>query len=410
MVKSCWICKTSGKNSNKSYFRIPKILSHRNSQIFHLSALRTEKWRKVLLLPEEVSDIRICSDHFLSGNPARLLDVNDPDWVPTQNLNPPVKNQKPEPQKLRDRFICRLCMKIIKKKSSVNIFTTDTQLLKNISTVLGHKILPDQNLSNHACQSCIKKIQICSRLIKFFRRNELSALKKQMKLSRQSAVTSKEKVNPVLSNENISLENQKNSALSKDFTLNKDLYDKEQIDSIIEDNSISSVEEVSESKTATECKRRKYDAQAVNIRPCEIKTLKCNNCFKKFDDVNNLKLHKNFCKLFYCQLCKPQIVFNDKIELTNHKKECHSHSLVCHICGKSYSQSYLLKHFKNHFEDRKKCPYCDKILKNVTILMAHVDAIHSDRFSSVCEICGGCFKNLKNHVSTCGGTQNEPDS
>lgn len=343
----------------------------------------------------------------IPGNPARLLDVNDPDWVPTQNLKAPVKSQRSD-HSVKDRLTCRLCTKIINKKSSQNIFTTDKKLLKSISIVLGHNILPDQRLSQYACQLCLKKIKICSKLIKYFRRNELSALKKDVKLPGDLNEHYKEKVK-LMHSSDICFESFKDQLPSnKNLILNEDFYDKEEISSIIEDNSMSSIEETS--KTVTECKRRKYDIQAVNIRPYEIKTLKCNNCYKKFDDLNNLKLHKNFCKLFYCQLCKPQVIFTDKSELVNHKKDCHSQSLVCHICGKSYSQSYLLKHFKNHFEKRKKCPYCDKILKNVTILMTHVDTIHSDRFSSVCEICGGCFKNLKNHVITCKAIQNGADS
>ena len=34
----------------------------------------------------ENSDYRVCSEHFVSGKPAKLYDCTSPDWLPTINL------------------------------------------------------------------------------------------------------------------------------------------------------------------------------------------------------------------------------------------------------------------------------------------------------------------------------------
>lgn len=151
-------------------------------------------------------------------------------------------------------------------------------------------------------------------------------------------------------------------------------------------------------------KKRKKSLPTSTI---EEKTLKCHNCFKKFENIEDLQIHKNFCKLFYCQLCKPQISFKDKEKLMEHKKNSHKELLMCHLCGNSYSQTYLVKHFKNHFENSKECNLCGKVLKNSTLLMAHMGKIHEVRHSQVCDGCGGTFKNLKKHLSDCKAVAKE---
>ena len=40
----------------------------------------------------ENSDYRVCSDHFVDGEPAKLYDFTNPNWLPTLNLG--IRNRR----------------------------------------------------------------------------------------------------------------------------------------------------------------------------------------------------------------------------------------------------------------------------------------------------------------------------
>ena len=80
----------SVRDKNKRFFRFPKLLTHLGTQELDLSQRRRVAWlaslrRKELSLDQELN-IRICSDHFISGSPAPLFDSTNPDWVPSLKL------------------------------------------------------------------------------------------------------------------------------------------------------------------------------------------------------------------------------------------------------------------------------------------------------------------------------------
>ena len=76
-------------NKSKSYYRLPKVLTHQGSKTYELSKRRRDEWlariRREDITPKQYSDIRVCSDHFF-GRPAKLYDVDKPDWAPSLNL------------------------------------------------------------------------------------------------------------------------------------------------------------------------------------------------------------------------------------------------------------------------------------------------------------------------------------
>ncbi|XP_029906301.1 THAP domain-containing protein 4-like isoform X2 [Myripristis murdjan] len=86
----------SGKGLKKSFYRIPSIVSHQGEKTRLLSIKRRAGWlqalrRKNLNLKQsnyhyQYDQYRICSDHFITGAPATLYDVSNPDWIPSVNM------------------------------------------------------------------------------------------------------------------------------------------------------------------------------------------------------------------------------------------------------------------------------------------------------------------------------------
>lgn len=273
-------------------------------------------------------------------------------------------------------------------------------------------------LSHFGCKPCIRKIEICSDWITQFRNTEKQLTQTHTENETNDILCDLDSIFLNSLDEDLTLDEtrvqwreEKIKEIFEEIQQNENLlgqYDKnEQIREIIENNSDSSDQEDEDATSQAEKPPVKKKRKTLPISSIEEKTLKCQNCFKKFENIEDLQIHKNFCKLFYCQLCKPQISFKDKEKLMEHKKNCHKDLLMCHLCGNSYSQTYLVKHFKNHFESSKECNLCGKVLKNSTLLMAHVGKIHSVRYSQICDACGGSFKNLKKHLSECKAVAKE---
>ncbi len=96
LISSMVICaivgcvNRSGRDKEKSFFRLPTVLTHQGPQTQELSKKRQELWvariRRGDLKTEQYPNTRVCSDHFAGGSPARLFDVSNPDWAPTLNL------------------------------------------------------------------------------------------------------------------------------------------------------------------------------------------------------------------------------------------------------------------------------------------------------------------------------------
>lgn len=94
MVNFCAVfgCSNrSNRNKEKSLYQIPTIVTKEALQSEDLSARRRREWlaalrRKDVVSGSNLSHIRVCSDHFLSGRPSALYATMDPDWVPSLKL------------------------------------------------------------------------------------------------------------------------------------------------------------------------------------------------------------------------------------------------------------------------------------------------------------------------------------
>ena len=82
-VNGC-LNRAGNKEDPKSFFRFPKVLIHQSEDVHELSAIRRSAWIKAVGRKREPSKYsRICEDHFIGKKPAKLQDMEHPDWVPT---------------------------------------------------------------------------------------------------------------------------------------------------------------------------------------------------------------------------------------------------------------------------------------------------------------------------------------
>lgn len=54
---------------------------------------RRSEWLKVLMLKDPPPHVRVCGRHFVSGQPAALIDVHSKDWTPSLHLSNTRANQ-----------------------------------------------------------------------------------------------------------------------------------------------------------------------------------------------------------------------------------------------------------------------------------------------------------------------------
>ena len=87
----------SGQGHNKDrkkvrFFRIPAIIRHTDKRDLELSTKRRNGYLAAISRDDltaemlENSDYRVCSDHFVDGEPAKLYDFINPNWLPTLKL------------------------------------------------------------------------------------------------------------------------------------------------------------------------------------------------------------------------------------------------------------------------------------------------------------------------------------
>ncbi|XP_041665267.1 zinc finger protein 2 homolog isoform X1 [Cheilinus undulatus] len=79
----------SNREKNKSFFRVPKVVTHRSEKYKQLTEKRRQTWIRNLRLKSrgaESVNARVCSDHFVKGCPSAVYDEEDEDWAPTVRL------------------------------------------------------------------------------------------------------------------------------------------------------------------------------------------------------------------------------------------------------------------------------------------------------------------------------------
>ena len=81
-----------------SFFRIPAIIRHTDNRDLELSTRRRDGYLAAISRDDltaemmENSDYRVCSDHFVTGEPAKLYEFTSPNWLPTLNLGHTKRN------------------------------------------------------------------------------------------------------------------------------------------------------------------------------------------------------------------------------------------------------------------------------------------------------------------------------
>ncbi|XP_074036315.1 uncharacterized protein [Leptinotarsa decemlineata] len=90
-------CGSRADRDKVSFFSVPKVTNF--PHLVHLnvlSAKRREQWirsiRRDDLTESKLKYERVCSRHFVQGKPADLQDINNPDWIPNQNMGYSTKS------------------------------------------------------------------------------------------------------------------------------------------------------------------------------------------------------------------------------------------------------------------------------------------------------------------------------
>ena len=80
----------SGRDKLISFYRIPAVSFHKGQQDYELRKKRRAGFLAAIsrrdVEAESLNNWRVCSRHFVSGKPADLYDITNPDWLPTLNL------------------------------------------------------------------------------------------------------------------------------------------------------------------------------------------------------------------------------------------------------------------------------------------------------------------------------------
>ncbi|XP_033217289.1 uncharacterized protein LOC117173010 isoform X1 [Belonocnema kinseyi] len=122
MVQSCFVVGCTNKHGRDrgiSFHKIPTIIQETNKkyarpgglytfqQKIEFSKIRQEQWISAInrgpLSESQIRNATICSNHFISGRPAELYDIKNPDWVPSKNLGNAVDTASKRPSTLEWR-------------------------------------------------------------------------------------------------------------------------------------------------------------------------------------------------------------------------------------------------------------------------------------------------------------------
>ena len=93
MVNFCAVVgcgKRGDRDKGTRFFRLPTVITHQGEQTRLLSERRSREWlaaiRRQDIKPENYPYTRVCSEHFVSGQPSKLYESTHPDWIPSRNL------------------------------------------------------------------------------------------------------------------------------------------------------------------------------------------------------------------------------------------------------------------------------------------------------------------------------------
>ena len=90
--------KRGDRDKGTRFFRLPAVITHQGEQTRLLSERRRREWlasiRREDIKAENYAYTRVCSEHFVSGQPSKLYESTHPDWTPSRNLGHSEKKTK----------------------------------------------------------------------------------------------------------------------------------------------------------------------------------------------------------------------------------------------------------------------------------------------------------------------------
>ncbi|XP_047138342.1 uncharacterized protein LOC124814575 [Hydra vulgaris] len=118
-------CTNRSENCTKSFFCIPTILLHHDEETKQLSTERKNKWFCAIKREDmnfDATHYRVCSDHFITGKPAKLFEKSHPDWIPNQSMGYEKKlTDISRHKRAIDRQLVRGVTDIIQKKEELQV-------------------------------------------------------------------------------------------------------------------------------------------------------------------------------------------------------------------------------------------------------------------------------------------------
>ena len=97
----------SGRDKDVSFFRVPSIITNDDEEAEERSIERRTQWIAAIsrddLTEQILKNDRVCSRHFVSGQPAKDYDKFNVNWVPTLNLGHSKREKKDSSTADQDR-------------------------------------------------------------------------------------------------------------------------------------------------------------------------------------------------------------------------------------------------------------------------------------------------------------------
>ena len=82
--------KSSGDKEKTIFFKVPRVITTQGEFFEELTSTRRRRWITAIsrddLTEVILENDRVCSKHFVSGEPAKEWDRFNVAWIPTQNL------------------------------------------------------------------------------------------------------------------------------------------------------------------------------------------------------------------------------------------------------------------------------------------------------------------------------------
>ena len=134
-----------------------------------------------------------------------------------------------------------------------------------------------------------------------------------------------------------------------------------------------------------------------HLKSHEARPTQCDVCDKFVMNIDN---HKKFthskAKDWQCNICEGK--YKTKNTLNRHIQKHGAQPKRCDICNLMVSNIYLHKAKHNRAETFRRCPKCDKVIKN-SELKQHIAKVHEAK-SVTCDVCNAVVKNLNNHTKS----------